>query len=949
MKPTVRTTLSAFAIGLTALTASAIPAKRGVMNIEQPDGTTLAVELVGDERAHQYFTPDGYLLTPADGYFYYAAPGDNGILVNSGIRAYDQPTAEARRYLGTVDRQAVRAALQSQLEARRTADSRQRVSGLFPESRFPAMGEQRAIVILVEYKDVKMTLPDAHDYFSRMLNEYGFSDYGGTGCAKEFFELNSGGRFICDFDVFGPVTLSQNRSYYGGNDWSGNDQRPHYMVQEACQLLDGQVNFADYDRDGDGYVDNVFVFYAGRGEASGGPAESVWPHAWTLSAGGISQSQRTFDGVIVDRYGCSNEYESNRPDGVGTFVHEFSHVIGLPDLYATSYTSSFTPGAWSALDYGPYNNDGCTPPNYGAFERAALGWMEPVRITGAMNATLPPITENIACIIYDDSNPDEYFLFENRQQTGWDTYIPGHGMLVWHVDYNASVWTSNVVNNTPSHQYCDIEEADGSQSDYSRDGDSFPGASNVTSFTDTTRPSMKRWNGQGFNLPLTEIAENNGIITFLVAGGAEALDAPEVTVSTASDDALLLEWNPDGQQYSLWAAVYEVPEGLSADGTADLADLVKSCTAVRANIDCGRSGSYVVDGLEQMKEYIVETSYRNGLQASPGSYSLAMTGRATLDRLKVKAVATENEGESEFTAVWELIPEASDYLLTVYERIFGAPYSDTCSFDGYDSGASLPEGWSSNSAASYANEAYSGASVPSLRLGRTGDRVQSPTFADDVRSLSFWHRGNGTAEGDLLYVSIYHPEVGMWEVYREVPVLTTAGGTVTEIDDIPAGSHAVRIELRRTTNKGAVAVDDVTVGHGQTFSNVVLDDYNAVAVGNTGSCTVTGLRPETEYCWEVAATDGNLVSRKSSPMNALTKPSSGIVTASAATLRVKASDGTVAVSGAEAGDRITLCDLSGRTLAAATADADGTAALTDITPGFYIVRTGRTAVKVAVR
>lgn len=949
MKLPVQASLSALLIGLTALTAGAIPAKRGVLHVQQPDGTTLAVELVGDEHAHQYFTPDGYLLKPADGYYYYATPGDDGALVSSGIRAYDQPTQEAIQYMNTVDRQAVRRTLQAQLENSAAAASRRRVSGLFPESRFPAMGEQRAIVILVEYKDVKMSTDNAYDYFNRMLNEYGFSDYGGTGCAKEFFELNSGGNFICDFDVFGPITLAQNMSYYGGNDWSGNDQNPEMMVVEACQALDGQVDFSEYDRDGDGYVDNVFIFYAGRGEASGGSANTVWPHSWTLTSAGVSTSRRTFDGVIVDRYGCSNEWEGTRPDGVGTFIHEFSHVIGLPDLYATSYTSSFTPGAWSALDYGPYNNDGCTPPNYGAFERAALGWMEPVRIQGPMNATLPPITENVAGIIYDDANPDEYFLFENRQQTGWDTYIPGHGMLIWHVDYQSSVWASNIVNNTPSHQYVDIEEADNSRSDYSRDGDSFPGASNVTSFTDTTTPNMKRWNGRGLELPITEIAETNGIISFLVAGGASEMVSPEVTASPASSEELLLEWeHPDGAG-RLYANVYEMPEVLPTNDASDYSELIKDCTLAKANVDCGDSGSFTIDGLTPQTGYIIETTLRNGLQNSPARYAEAFTGRPTLDRLTVRAIETANVEETGFTAIWERLEEADNYLLSVYEKVFGAPNYDECNFDNYDSTLALPEGWSSNSAASYANTSYSGKAVPALRLGRTGDRVQTPAYDDDIRSIAFWHRGNGTVEGDILYLSFYDTEAEMWSIYKEVAVETAAGGAVTEIDDIPAGYKQARIEFRRTTTKGAVAIDDVVVGHGETFTDVVVPEYDAVAVGNVESFDVTGLKPETTYRWTVAATDGTLTSRASTPLEAVTKASSGISGIATSALRVAAGSGSVRVTGAEADGAISLCDLSGRIVAAATANAAGNATLTVNTPGFYIVRTGRAAVKVAVR
>ena len=155
-------------------------------------------------------------------------------------------------------------------------------------------------------------------------------------------------------------------SYYGENDYRGDDSNPQKMAIEACQQLDATVDFSEYDRDNDGYIDNVYIFYAGRGEASGGSSSTVWPHSWEVSA--VESQTYYFDNVILNRYACGNEWEGDKPDGVGTFIHEFSHVLGLPDLYSTSYSSAFTPGSWSAMDYGPYNNNGCTPPLYSVFE-----------------------------------------------------------------------------------------------------------------------------------------------------------------------------------------------------------------------------------------------------------------------------------------------------------------------------------------------------------------------------------------------------------------------------------------------------------------------------------------------------------------------------------------------------------------------------------------------------
>jgi len=332
----------------------AVPAKPGLITMIQPDGTEIQVRIIGDENAHYYLSEDGYLLVNDNNTFYYGNADASGNIVNSRIKAMPlaSRSAEATGFLRTVNMEKVYAALQrrdaARAKVRRSAVPQKSQIGLF-DTGFPSKGEQKGLVVLVEYKDVKFTHNDPYSYFNRMLNEDGFSDYGGTGCAAEYFRECSDNQFRPKFDVYGPITLSQNMSYYGGNDYSGNDKNPQKMAIEACQQLDATVDFSEYDRDGDGFIDNVFIFYAGRGEASGGSSNTVWPHSWNVTA--AEYTSYIFDGVQLDRYACSNEWEGSRPDGVGTFIHEFSHVMGLPDLYATSYTSAFTPGGWSVLDH----------------------------------------------------------------------------------------------------------------------------------------------------------------------------------------------------------------------------------------------------------------------------------------------------------------------------------------------------------------------------------------------------------------------------------------------------------------------------------------------------------------------------------------------------------------------------------------------------------------------
>ena len=866
-----KTLISTIAAVATMMPAAAVPAKPGLLTVTQPDGSTLQIRLQGDERGHIVLSEDGYLLAVDKGTYYYADVDSAGAVTPSAIRATPAALRDgvARNYLSGVDMSRVYKKLDSARESAR-ARSPRRGPGLFSGTHFPATGAQKAVVILVQYTDTKFnTAYDPHDYFHRMLNEPGFNDYGGTGSALDFFTESSMGQFTPQFDVFGPVTLSQKMSYYGGNDWYGNDQRPEEMIIEACQLLDDTVDFSEYDRDGDGYIDNVFVFYAGRGEASGGSADTVWPHSWDISA--ATSVPYYFDGVRLDRYACSNEWEGSRPDGVGTFVHEFSHVMGLPDLYATSYTGAFTPGGWSALDYGPYNNNGCTPPLYSAFERYALGWLDPLPIDGPLNATLRPIGTNQAGIIHT-SSANEYFLVENRQQTSWDTYIPGHGMLVWHVDYNASVWASNKVNNTSSHQYVDIEEADGTQSESSRAGDAFPGTSRVTSFTDDTTPSMRTWSGARLGLPITDIAESaDGIITFKVCGGREPLAATVATEPVdITPESVTATWKSAGPDATYVLSVYTRSQSRAGDIT--YVDGYRSRPV-------GKVTSHTVAGLEPETEYYYTVAVGDGWEESAASNEISFaTTRLPLDRRAVTATAATDISAAGFTATWLPLADAHSYTLTVSTRVWGAPITETCDFA--DGVAALPQGWTSTTGGSYANAAYSGAAVPALRLGVTGDALTTPVYPGGIRTLSFWHRGNGSSAADRIDVSALCN--GAWTVVEQIPVITNKGGTVTHIaeEQIPAGTTQLKLEFVRTGTRGAVAVDDVTVGYGQTSELIAVPGLTDYPAGSGTSCAVSGLDPATTYAYTVRAisADGTLISLPSDVITVTTAedPNSGI-------------------------------------------------------------------------
>lgn len=520
--------------------AYAVKAKPGIHTIPQPDGTTIEVMLVGNEHHHMYMTADSVPLRVADdGFMHYATIDPaTGALTATGVRASATVAARSdaeRALVAGIDSRAVRREVFGRKSPRKAA--RRSISqtgvGVFDDS-FPRKGDVKALVILVNYKDVKFSTPNPAQYFSDMLMKEGFSEYGGTGSARDYFVDNSMGQFRPEFDCYGPVELPQNRSYYGKNvGFYEEDSAPEDMIIHAVQILDDDVDFSQYDTDGDGFVDNVYVFYAGIGETTpGADSNTVWPHSFNIYSGCGKVCQA--DGVTFDYYACSNEWDSGKPDGIGTFVHEFSHVLGLPDLYDVDYADAeyLTPNEWSVLDMGNYNNDSRTPAGYSAYERNALGWNEPVVLDGeAIDAELEHIATSNGSYLIPTEKDSEFYLLENRQQTGWDSYLPYHGMLIWHIDFNASKWRLNEVNTTASHQYVDIVEANNnanSKRTTTLRGYCWPGTAKNTSFTSSTTPALKSWAGKETGIAITDIAENGGKITFKVNGGAANSGIPDI-------------------------------------------------------------------------------------------------------------------------------------------------------------------------------------------------------------------------------------------------------------------------------------------------------------------------------------------------------------------------------------------------------------------------------------
>ena len=508
----IRRILLSATVALAATGAWAVKAWPGLHTVAQPDGTVLSYRIVGDEHCHAFATTDGFLLAHGEGgHLFYARKAADGRLLPSAVVAHN-PSARSNgettqlAQWGTKDFGKIHEQQQTLAGTKR--------AGRLPGESFPTTGNLKGIILLVEFADNSMQ--EGHDstLFHKLMNDEGCTLENATGSARDYFIDQSGGLFTPDFDVAGTIKLSHRMAYYGANNSQGSDSNPGEMVKEACEYAAEKfgVDFSKYDFDNDGTVDFVYVIYAGYAESYGASSNTIWPHAALLDNLGVSCS---VGGKKINRYACSSELKyttGTRVEGIGTFCHEFSHVLGLPDMYNTYSTSSLQVGRWDVMDQGNYNNESHTPPSMSAFERASLGWMELTEIdTPADSMTLPEMTANKVAYRISTANDNEYFTLENRQQQGWDAYLPGKGLMIMHITYEPSAWNGNYVNAGTFPRY-DLVEADGTQGN-GEQSDLYPTADN-NMFTDYSSPNSLSRSGGPTEKGVTNIRDNDGVISF---------------------------------------------------------------------------------------------------------------------------------------------------------------------------------------------------------------------------------------------------------------------------------------------------------------------------------------------------------------------------------------------------------------------------------------------------
>lgn len=563
--------------------ALAIPAHPGAVRMQQPDGSYVTVRLHGDEYLHFMTTDDGYtVVNDAQGRYVYARQA-GGVLLPTAQMAHDaqERTADEVTFLQTIGGKYQVPAMSEQARKERQMErNRQTQARHMRRAQQYDYNNFRGLIILVEYNDRKFSRNDYADIVDDMANMEGYTGYDNsrygrfTGSVRDYFHDNSGGMFNPQFDVVGPISVDRSQYYTNG---TNNSAR---LMLDVVAAADSLVDFSLYDRDGDQVVDMVYFIFAGAGSNYGGnDSRLIWPHA------SVIYDPNTWEYVIKDdvylgRYACSTELAGytqygTHLDGIGTICHEFGHVLGLPDLYDTDYEGgggqSNHPADWSIMAGGPYLNDARTPAGYTLYERYSLGFCEPQTIDAVGAYELQAIGDTNHGFVLDTPSENEWFLLENRQRTSkWDAYLPGHGLLVFRLDYsNYGVWQNNTVNNNPSHNYFELVRAGGGQG--ATASDPFPGTKRVRILGNNTSPgNLMTWTGKESPFALENITETDGVITFDLTdvNVLRGIELPDTFVVGVGLRRQLTETRiPDTAPYELtWTSLNPDVVTVDADG-----------------------------------------------------------------------------------------------------------------------------------------------------------------------------------------------------------------------------------------------------------------------------------------------------------------------------------------------------------------------------------------------
>ncbi len=377
------------------------------------------------------------------------------------------------------------------------------------------------------------------ELWEKVFNHPDFQEEPFVGSVYDYFRDQSYDQFHLQFDLHYVVMENPAANYSSG--YIGNvpdDSGAGLLLTELLDLTKDDIDdWSVYDWNGDGYVDQIFILYAGKGQNDGGGAQSIWPHQWRLSEQSEDPWNREWghpyqvaEGLLVDSYGAFAELTGRGTYGTfGTLCHEYSHCLGLPDIYYGSSTQVV--GAWDLMDRGNTNAGGFCPPGYSAHERMLLGWVKPKEYEGTVTVDdMPPLSDAPeAGLLRNDGWPDEYYVIENRQQKGWDASLPGSGILIFHIDYDEAVWATGIPNSRELKRYSIIPANNKTSTATSISKDwAYPYQDNHE-LTDTSTPAAKLHhpNAEGILLmskPITDMAVSaDGLASLVINADPTAI------------------------------------------------------------------------------------------------------------------------------------------------------------------------------------------------------------------------------------------------------------------------------------------------------------------------------------------------------------------------------------------------------------------------------------------
>ena len=561
------TCLCLSSIGVWGAKAHSIP-----VQVRQSDGTTITVILRGDEHINWYTTLDGVLLVQAaDNSYYVGKVTKDGRLIATQQLAHEavwRSNAETNliskqdkdKFYSYVSKVA------EQSENSYNNNPRTRITvdkGWNGVPYFPHTGSPKALVILAEFADTTFTIQNTKQVFTNyLMNEEHFTEtayaqkrnYKGV---RGYFKDCSYGQFTPTFDVVGPVKLPKPQTVYG----AGRNDRPDLLLEDACSAVDNIVDFSQYDANGDGLVDLVYIIYAGHSaNISGNKETDIWPKSGTISI------SKTFDGKSIGRYGVSNELagrenkkkEKETINGIGLFCHEFSHTLGLPDIYAIPGTAAADQDNqgmeyWDLMDGGTEVQNGRVPSPYLAWEREAMGWMTIDKLTSDQQVTDLKSLENggKAYKILNKNVANEFIVLQSIQQGGWyqgwtKTQIP-KGLLAYRISYPYDkVNIFDFPNNDLGKPRVIVIPADGEVLSAMNSGGDFN--KYITNLTDDLYPlgsknsidEFKMYDGSKLQCKIINITQNdaNKTVSFKFIADATGIQSAPITNLTISDNRI---------------------------------------------------------------------------------------------------------------------------------------------------------------------------------------------------------------------------------------------------------------------------------------------------------------------------------------------------------------------------------------------------------------------------